>query len=215
MENKITSIQINEYAERYTTAETEALSELNQRTQQLPGAQMISGHLQGIFLEMISCMKQPKNVLEIGTYTGYSAICLAKGLKENGKVHTIDKDSSIQDLRDEFWEKAGMQNCIQQHLGDATAIIESLEEIEFDLVFIDADKRNYGLYFDLLIETVKQGTIFLADNVLFHSEVILSKEQQSKSAQHIQMFNEKIAADNRVEQVLLPIRDGISIIRKV
>lgn len=215
MEDKITSKEINDYAERFTVPETDVLAELNQKTREMPGAQMISGHLQGAFLEMISCMVQPLNVLEIGTYTGYSALCLAKGLKENGKVHTIDKDNSIQELRNEYWEKAGMSNCIQQHLGDAAEVIESLKDIEFDLIFIDADKRNYGLYFDLLIDKVKNGTIFLADNVLFHSEVILPKSQQGKNAQYIHQFNEKIAEDARVEQVLLPIRDGISIIRKL
>ena len=215
MKEVVTSKLINEYAERFTVPETDVLSELNQKTQQMPGAQMISGHLQGAFLEMISAILQPKNVLEIGTYTGYSAICLAKGLKEGGKVHTIDKDSSIQDIRAEYWEKAGKTERIQQHLGDAAAVIESLKEIEFDLIFIDADKRNYGLYYDLLIDHVKSGTVFLADNVLFHAEVILPQSQQSKNAQFIHQFNEKIATDIRVEQVLLPIRDGITIIRKL
>lgn len=215
MKEVVTSKLINEYAERFTVPETDVLAELNQKTQQMPGAQMISGHLQGAFLEMISAILQPKNVLEIGTYTGYSAICLAKGLKEGGKVHTIDKDSSIQDIRAEYWEKAGKTERIQQHLGDAAAVIESLKEIEFDLIFIDADKRNYGLYYDLLIDHVKSGTVFLADNVLFHAEVILPQSQQSKNAQFIHQFNEKIATDIRVEQVLLPIRDGITIIRKL
>ena len=215
MKEVVTSKLINEYAERFTVPETDVLSELNQKTQQMPGAQMISGHLQGAFLEMISAILQPKNVLEIGTYTGYSAICLAKGLKEGGKVHTIDKDSSIQDIRAEYWEKAGKTERIQQHLGDAAAVIESLKEIEFDLIFIDADKRNYGLYYDLLIDHVKSRTVFLADNVLFHAEVILPQSQQSKNAQFIHQFNEKIATDIRVEQVLLPIRDGITIIRKL
>jgi len=215
MHHIITSEPISDYAENFSKKESQTLFELNQQTQLMPGAQMISGHLQGVFLEMISCMIQPRNILEIGTYTGYSAICLAKGLKPDGKVHTIDRDRSIQGIRDDYWEKAGLDKVIQQHLGDAAIILQSLKEIPFDLIFIDADKGNYGLYYDLLIETVPSGTIFLADNVLFHGEVILPEDQQSKSAKAIHQFNKKIAEDKRVEQVLLPIRDGVSIIRKI
>lgn len=214
MEHIINPEPISEYSERFTSAETVALKELNEKTvKEIPGAQMISGHLQGSFLQMISLMIQPENVLELGTYTGYSAICLAKGLKEGGKVHTIDIDDSLQNIRDTFWEKAGLKNKIQQHIGAAADIIPTLD-CSFDLVFIDADKKNYGLYFDLIIERMDSGSWLLADNVLFHGEVVLPHAQQSKPAKSIHLFNEKIAADDRVEQVLLPVRDGLMLIRK-
>lgn len=214
MPAEITSPPFHEYALKFTSPEGQSLHELNQETQKLRGAQMISGHLQGTFLQMISKMIQPKNVLEIGTYTGYSAICLAAGLQEDGKVHTIDNEDTHQDLREKYWLQSGFQNQIVQHIGDAQHVISEIQE-DFDLIFIDADKKNYGLYFDLLIEKVKSGTWFLADNVLFHGEVILPSEKQSKNAKYMHAFNQKIAGDNRVEQVLLPIRDGLTIIRKI
>lgn len=214
MEHIINPEPINAYAERFTTQESEALKQLNDKThREIQGAQMLSGHLQGTFLQMISLMLQPVNVLELGTYTGYSAICLAKGLKEGGKVHTIDIDDRLQPVRDEFWEKENMQEKIVQHIGKAADIIPSLD-VPFDFVFIDADKKNYGLYFDLLIDKMPSGGWLLADNVLFHGEVILPADQQSKPAAAIHLFNQKIAADDRVEQVLLPVRDGLMLIRK-
>lgn len=214
MEHIINPEPINEYAERFTTHESEVLKRLNDKThREIQGAQMLSGHLQGAFLQMISLMLQPKNVLELGTYTGYSAICLAKGLKEGGKLHTIDIDNRLQAVREEFWQKENLLDKIVQHIGNAADIIPSLE-MPFDLVFIDADKKNYGLYFDLIIDKIPAGGWLLADNVLFHGEVILPSDQQSKPATAIHFFNQKIAADNRVEQVLLPIRDGLMLIRK-
>lgn len=214
MEHIINPKPINAYAEFYSSPENAVLQELNEKTRnEIPGAQMISGHLQGIFLQLISEMIQPKNVLELGTYTGYSAICLAKGLQKGGKVHTIDIDNSLQKIRDTFWEKAGLADKICQHIGAAKDIIPTLEA-PFDLVFIDADKKNYGLYFDLVIDKIEQGKWILADNVLFHGEVLLPSEQQSKAAKAIQLFNEKIATDNRVERVILPMRDGLMLIRK-
>jgi predicted O-methyltransferase YrrM len=214
MEHIINPEPISEYSERFTSAESAVLKELNIKTQkEIPGAQMISGHLQGAFLQMISRMIQPENVLELGTYTGYSAICLAQGLKEGGKVHTIDVDAKLQNIRDTYWEKAGLNNKIQQHIGAAAEIIPVIDRT-FDLVFIDADKRNYGLYFDLIFDKMPSGGWLLVDNVLFHGEVVLPHEQQSNAAKFIHFFNEKIASDNRVEQVLLPIRDGLMLIRK-
>lgn len=210
----ITPDEINQYAERFTTPESSVLKELHQKTiKDVPGARMISGHLQGAFLQMTSKMLQPKNILELGTYTGYSAICLAMGLEQNGQLHTIDTDNSLQDLRNEYWEKAGLQNKIIQHIGPAAEVIPTIDA-SFDLVFIDADKRNYGLYFDLVLDKMDSGSWIIADNVLFHAEVILPEEERSKAAQHIHLFNEKIKNDNRVEQVLLPFRDGLTLMRK-
>ena len=214
MHHTITTEPINLYAEQYSSPESPALSELNKETNEsIPGAQMLSGHLQGIFLQMLSQMIRPRQILELGTYTGYSAICLAKGLKKGGTLHTVDRDKSIQHIRDKYWEKEGLQNIIQQHIGDAASVIQSMNTT-FDLVFIDADKKNYGLYFDLLVEKMPSGAYFLADNVLYSGEVVLPIEQQSNNAKVIDAFNKKIAADDRVEQVILPIRDGVMIIRK-
>lgn len=214
MSQEITGHAFNRYAEEYTTQESEQLECLNEETQKLPGAQMNSGHLQGQILSMFSQMIQPRNILEIGTYTGYSAICLSRGLKEGGLVHTIDKDDSLTAMRLKHWQLNDCGQKIKLHIGDAANVIQELDH-QFDLIFIDADKRNYVLYFDLLIDKVPLGTYFIADNTLFHGEVVLSKEKQSKSAGFIHEFNAKIAQDDRVEQVLLPIRDGLTIIRKI
>lgn len=216
MENyHITSDPINNYADLYTTAEDGVLYSLNMETHaDVHGAQMLSGHLQGKLLEMISKTVRPKQILELGTYTGYSAICLAKGLQPDGVLHTVDIDSSLQDMRNRYWRQAGLQHCIRQYIGEAKDIINTIPG-EFDLVFIDADKKNYGLYYDLIIDRMPDGGIILADNVLFHAEVIMPEEMQSSSAKAMHAFNQKIASDERVEQVLLPIRDGILWMRKI
>jgi predicted O-methyltransferase YrrM len=214
MQHIITPDPINYYAEKYTSPENPVLAALNKKThEEVHGAQMLSGHLQGMVLQLISQMIRPKNILEIGTYTGYSAICLAKGLQQGGKLHTLDTDETLQSIRDESWKAAGLEDRIVQHTGDAAALIGPLDT-EFELVFIDADKKNYGLYFDLLIDRMSSGSYFLADNVLFHGEVVLPPEQQSQTAKVIHEFNRKIAADERVEQVIMPLRDGLMLIRK-
>ena len=210
----ITYEPIQDYAELYTSSEDAVLKSLNLETHAgVRGAQMLRGHLAGRFLQMISAIVQPKQILELGTYTGYSAICLAKGLQKDGTLHTIDIDDKLQDMRNRYWVQAGLENTIHQYIGEAHDVIPKIDTT-FDLVFIDADKKNYSLYFDLVIDKLNVGGIILADNVLFHAEVIQPLEQQSKSAQSIHLFNQKIAEDNRVEQVLLPIRDGIMVIRK-
>lgn len=208
-------LAIQKYAEDHTSAETEVLKKLNRETQlkvELPV--MISGHLQGAFLSMISCMIQPKRILEIGTFTGYSAICLAKGLDEYGILHTVDINEELEDMAFRYFVESGLENKIKQHIGKAAEIIPNLEE-QFDLVFIDADKQNYGLYFDLVFDKIPLGGYILVDNVLYDGEVVNSFELQSKNAKAMHAFNEKITKDNRVEQVLLPIRDGIMIIKKI
>lgn len=214
MQHIITPDPINLYAEQYTTPEDHVMASLNRETHaNVRGAQMISGHLQGVVLQMISQMIGPKQILELGTYTGYSAICLSKGLKEGGKLHTIDIDAALQDMRNNHWEQAGVIDKIQQHIGEAATVIQNIEG-DFDLVFIDADKKNYGTYFDLLIDRIPSGGMMVADNVLFHGEVILPVDQQSNTSQYIHEFNKKIAADTRVEQVIMPVRDGLMLIRK-
>ena len=206
---------IESYACDYSTEESLVLAQLNRETHlkvNLPI--MLSGHLQGKVLEFISHMIQPKQVLEIGTYTGYSAICLAAGLKENGVLHTIDINEELYDMCQSYFEKAGLSKKIIQHIGHAADIIPRIDCI-FDLVFIDADKQNYHLYYDLVIDRLPIGAYILADNVLYDGEVLLAHEEQSKNAKAIQAFNEKIRADKRVIQVLLPIRDGLLLMKKI
>jgi predicted O-methyltransferase YrrM len=206
---------IENYACDYSTEESLVLSQLNRETHlkvNLPI--MLSGHLQGKVLEFISYMIQPKQVLEIGTYTGYSAICLAAGLKENGELHTIDINEELYDMCQSYFEKAGLSKKIIQHIGHAADIIPRIDCI-FDLVFIDADKQNYHLYYDLVIDRLPIGAYILADNVLYDGEVLLAQEEQSKNAKAIQAFNEKIRDDKRVIQVLLPIRDGLLLMKKI
>lgn len=214
MQHIITPDPINYYAEQYTTPENDVQSALNKETHaNVRGSQMISGHLQGVVLEMLSCMIKPKQILELGTYTGYSAISLAKGLQPGGKLHTIDVDIYLQEMRDKYWQQAGYKDKIVQHIGEAAAVIPKIAG-DFDLVFIDADKKNYGLYFDMVIDRIPSGAFLIADNVLFQGEVILPQDQQSNTAVHMHAFNKKIAADNRVEQVIMPLRDGLMLIRK-
>ncbi len=215
MTQLLLSKSINDYAEAYTTPETPVLAALNRETHlkvELPV--MLSGHLQGAMLQAISGMIRPNTILEIGTYTGYSAICLAQGLSSEGQLHTIDVNEELQDLCFRYFCEAGLEKKIIQHIGNAAAIIPSLQHL-FDLVFIDADKQNYALYYDLVFDKVPVGGYILADNVLYNGEVVMDATAQSKNAKAIHAFNEKVKNDTRVEQVLLPIRDGILLIKKL
>lgn len=206
---------INDYAEDFTSEENEVLAKLNRETNlKVEMPVMLSGHLQGAVLKMISHMINPDKVLEVGTYTGYSAICLAAGLKDGGHLHTIDINEELKDMCERYFEEAGVGDKITQHIGKAGDIIPALNET-FDLVFIDADKVNYHLYYDLVFDKVRKGGFIMADNVLYNGEVTMSVEEQSKNAKAIHAFNEKLRSDERVEQVLLPIRDGITIARKI
>ena len=214
MQHYLTSPEINTYAESMTTPESDALARLNRETNlkvELPV--MLSGHLQGALLAMMSRMLQPKTILEIGTYTGYSAICLAQGLANDGVLHTIDINEELSDMQQRYWRDSGTADRIKFHVGNAAEIIPGLEG-PFDLVFIDADKVSYGLYYDLVIEKVRPGGFIFADNVLYDGEVILPADEQSKNARAIHAFNQKIKDDSRVTQVLLPVRDGIMIMQK-
>ena len=215
MTTLLLSKQLNDYAENYTSAEQSVLAALNRETHlKIEMPVMLSGHLQGAILQMISTMIRPRNILEIGTYTGYSAICLAKGLQEGGTLHTIDINEELQDFCFRYFCEAGLETKIIQHIGKAADIIPTLDQ-PFDLVFIDADKQNYHLYYDMVMNVLPIGAYILADNVLYNGEVVLHEEEQTKNAKAIHAFNEKIKNDARVEQVLLPVRDGITIIRKV
>jgi predicted O-methyltransferase YrrM len=207
--------ELDKYAEMYSSPESKVLAALNRETNmKVDKAVMLSGHIQGAFLQMISHMTRPKNVLEIGTYTGYSAICLAHGLQNDGHLHTIDINEELEDMCFRYFCEAGLEGKITQHIGKAADIIPTLNET-FELVFIDADKPNYGKYYDLVFDKVAVGGIILADNVLFEGEVVLPEEQQSKNARAMHAFNDKVRKDQRVEQVLLPLRDGIMMMRKI
>jgi len=205
---------IEEYAESFTTPESPALAALNRETNLKRGdAIMLSGHLQGATLQMLSQMIRPARVLEIGTFTGYSAICLARGLRERGVLHTIEIDEELEDMAATYIEAAGLREQIVQHIGGAAEIIPVLNEA-FDLVFIDADKLNYERYYDLVFDKVSPGGFIIADNVLYDGEVVKPAEEQSKNARAIIGFNQKVKADVRVEHLLLPVRDGLMIVRK-
>ena len=205
---------VGPYCAQYTTPEMPLLAALNRETNmKVHGAVMISGHMQGMFLQMMSKAMRPKYILELGTFTGYSAICLAQGLQADGLLHTIDVDEELEDMTTRYFEEAGLKEKVVIHIGKAAEIIPTLTET-FDLVFIDADKNNYALYFDLVIDKLSSGGFILADNVLYEGEVTLPVEQQSKNAKAMQRFNDKIRADERVEQMMLPLRDGMMIIRK-
>ncbi|MCC6448327.1 MAG: O-methyltransferase [Chitinophagaceae bacterium] len=213
MSNHIVSEKINQYAEQHTDKESELLYELNRQTHlktQLPF--MISGHLQGRFLSMISKMIQPTSILEIGTFTGYSALCLAEGLKEDGRLITIDNHQEQAAIAQAYFDRSAYKNKIQLIIGNAMEIISTLNT-DFDIVFIDPDKMNYSNYYDLVFDKVRSGGYIITDNVLFHGTVIL-EENINKNTRAIQQFNEKLSKDNRIENVLLPIRDGILISRK-
>ena len=204
---------ITDYAENYSSDEPAVLRELNRETfANVLMPRMLSGHLQGRLLSMLSKMIRPKAILEIGTYTGYSALCFAEGLSEDGHLHTIDINDELAPLVKSYLIKSGMENKIITHYGDAAEIIPALNG-PFDLVFIDADKINYSLYYDLVFDKVRTGGYLIADNVLWDGK-ILSLENADKDTKAIHLFNEKIKNDNRVENVLLTVRDGLLIIKK-
>ncbi|UKJ07432.1 O-methyltransferase [Solitalea lacus] len=204
--------KINAYIEAHTDIEPEILALLNRETHLkvlLP--RMLSGNFQGRTLSMLSKMIQPKRILELGTYTGYSAICLAEGLEPDGKLTTIDINEELEPFVRSFFDKAGVTDKIEYLIGNGTEIIPTLTD-EFDLVFIDADKKNNGTYYDLIFDKVKPGGFILVDNVLWSGKVI--DENPDKDTKVILAFNEKVQQDSRVENVLLPIRDGVLLIRK-
>lgn len=207
------SEELENYAAQHTEDEPLLLQELNKRTHlNVLQPRMISGHFQGRFLSLLSKMVQPRTILEIGTYTGYATLCLAEGLHPEGVLHTIDIKEELTDLQREFFDRSGYGSQIVQHLGKAADIIPSLNTT-FDLVFIDADKQNYAHYFDLVIEKMNRGGIILSDNVLWSGKLVEEVKHNDKHTQALMAYNQKIKDDPRVETVLLPIRDGITLSR--
>jgi caffeoyl-CoA O-methyltransferase len=202
-----------QYAEKYTSAEDELLKEVADFTyQHHPHSHMLSGHLQGKLLQMVSAMIRPSRVLEVGTFTGYSALCLAKGLSDKGRLHTIELREEDAATARSYFDRSFFKEKIILHIGDALAIIGELTET-WDLVFIDADKENYSNYFDRIFSQVRPGGFILADNVLFHGQV-LEKEVKGKNARAIQQFNDYVMSRIDVEKLMLPVRDGIYVILK-
>jgi predicted O-methyltransferase YrrM len=205
---------LDQYVCAHSENEPEILADLNRRTHvSVIQPRMLSGHYQGRVLSMLSHMIQPEKVLEIGTYTGYSALCLAEGLKEKGHLTTIDVNEELEDFVASYIEKAGMGDRITQLIGDAIDIIPTLDE-QFDIVFIDADKKNYCNYYDLVFDKVKSGGYIIADNVLWSGKVLEDYDSLDRETKILMDYNRKIHEDERVQEVLLPIRDGIMIARK-
>jgi len=206
--------EINDYCERYTQKEDEILYQLHRETyQKILRPRMLSGHLQGQILTFFSKMIQPNNILEIGTYTGYSAICLARGLKTGGKLHTIDINEELEDFSNSYFKKAGLQNDIVMHIGNAIDIVPKLD-LKWDLVFIDADKENYVNYYKMVLPLVKKGGFIISDNVLWSGKVTKPVDLKDKETKVLIELAELIESDDRVENVLMPIRDGLLVARK-
>jgi caffeoyl-CoA O-methyltransferase len=203
---------ITSYCEAHTEPESDLLAELNRQTHlRISSPRMLSGHLQGRLLSMLSHMQQPSLILEIGTYTGYSALCLAEGLKEKGRLITIDPNEETMHFAEQFFARSPYAAQIEPMLGQAQDIIPKLAG-NFDLVFIDADKKNYSLYFDLVIERMSPGGLILADNVLWSGKVLEPSGDADTRA--IMDFNVKVSKDPRVTTLMLPVRDGITLLRK-
>jgi caffeoyl-CoA O-methyltransferase len=207
-------VAIQLYAEQHSEDEPAVLKQLARETHlKVMQPRMLSGHFQGRFLSFISKLIQPKYILEIGTYTGYSAICLAEGLSNNGLLHTIDVNEERAELVNRYIDLSGNQGKIIPHIGQALNVIPLLP-LTFDLVFIDADKLNYINYYEMVIERVRSGGIIIIDNVLWSGKVTEVAKQNDEETLHLQQLNKQLKNDNRIEVILLPIRDGLSLVRK-
>lgn len=205
--------KLEKYLLEHSTPEDPLLADLYRQTHiRFVNPNMVSGHMQGRLLEMISRMVQPENILEIGTFTGYSAICLAKGLRPGGKLITIELNDELTTFAGSYFKKAGLSSVIEQHTGNALKIIPRLKFL-FDLVFIDADKREYVDYYKVVIDKVKPGGFIIADNVLWGGKV-MQKKTRDPQASGIIEFNEMMCNETGVEKLILPVRDGLMLIRK-
>lgn len=204
---------IEDYASRFTEKESDVLKELSRETHSKvlnPG--MLSGHLQGRILSLFSRLINPENILEIGTYTGYSAICLSEGLRDGGTLYTIDKNEELESFARKYFDKAGISSRVDLRIGNALNIISDLD-CTFDLVFIDADKENYVRYYHQVIDKVNQGGLIIADNVLWSGKVV-DKNQNDKDTIALREYVQKVKKDERVRPLLLPVRDGLMIAQK-
>ncbi|NQY67480.1 MAG: O-methyltransferase [Flavobacteriales bacterium] len=206
---------IENFAKKFTTEESTLLKKINRDTHaKILRPRMLSGHLQGQALAMFSSMIKPKSILEIGTYTGYSAICLVEGLQENGVLHTIESNEELESVFTKYFKEANLQDMIKSYIGTALDIIPTIKG-QFDLIFIDADKSNYSNYFNITIDKLNVGGYIIADNVLWSGKVISPKDELDSETLAIVNFCELVANDSRMEQVLFPIRDGLLVCRKI
>lgn len=207
-------MNVEDYILSHTDAEPDYLAKVNRATHlKLINPRMLSGHLQGRVLSMFCKMIQPHNILELGTFTGYSALCMAESLPENGILHTIECDDELEDFIKQNFSASEYNDKIKLHIGDALQVIDKLD-ITFDLVFIDADKREYLAYFEAVLPKLRSGGFILADNTLWDGKVLQKVENNDKQTIEIMRFNDFVSSDNRVEKVMLPLRDGLTIIRK-
>lgn len=204
---------LEDYVAQHSENEPELLARLNKEThQKILQPRMLSGHFQGRVLSMLSKILHPKHILEIGTYTGYAALCLAEGLAENGTLDTIDNNEELVDFQRKYFDQSSWGKQIHQHLGNALEIIPTLNK-KFDLVFIDADKENYINYFHMIVPMMNKGGVILSDNVLWSGKVLEEVKANDKSTKVLLEYNELLKNDPRVETVLLPIRDGLTMSR--
>ena len=204
---------LQEYITGHSEDEPSYLTELSRETHlKVIQPRMITGHYQGRVLSMLSKIIGPANILEIGTYTGYSALCLAEGLTPNGRLHTIDINEELTGIQKKYFKKAGFSDQICQHTGDALQIIPSLK-LQFDLVFIDAEKKEYARYYEAVLPTTRKGSIILSDNVLWSGKVVEALEANDKATKALLEYNQMLKEDPRVETVMLPIRDGLTLSR--
>jgi predicted O-methyltransferase YrrM len=209
------SEKLTEYISRNSNIEPEILARLNQEThQKILKPRMLSGHIQGRFLSMISKMKSPSTILEIGTYTGYGTLCLSEGLKEDGKIFTIDRNEELLKIQNKYFEESGKRDKIIQLTGNAKEILNDLNET-YDLVFIDADKENYIEYFKQVSERLNKNGIIISDNVLWSGKVLDSSLEKDEETNALVNFNKILNEDKRFETVILPLRDGLSISRLI
>ena len=206
--------EISDYCDLYTQKEDPVLYQLQREThQKILRPRMLSGNLQGQLLGFFSKILQPEKILEIGTYTGYSAICLARGLKKGGELHTIDINEELEDFAFSFIKKAGLKDCVKMHVGDALKVVPKLN-IKWDLVFIDADKENYINYYNLVFDSVRHGGVIIFDNVLWSGKVTERIDLKDKETLTLVALAKLLEKDSRVENVLLPVRDGLFMVRK-
>ena len=207
------SKDITTYSKKHTEKEPKLLAELNRETwANVMNPRMLSGHLQGRILSMFSKMINPTNIIEIGTYTGYSSLCMAEGMQENGTIHTIDINEEHVSIAEKYFKRSKYSKNIKQYIGNALEIIPKID-INFQLAFIDADKENYSNYFDSIIDKMDVNGYIIADNVLWSGKV--AKKNKDKETKSLDMYNKKILNDSRVETILIPVRDGLMVSRKI
>jgi len=206
--------KLNDYIQKHSNKESDLLKELSRETKlKILNPRMLSGSYQGRILSMISKLTKPKYILEIGTYTGYSSLCLAEGMKNDGELHTIDENEELYDFQRKYFNKSTYRNKIFQHLGNALELIENIDK-KFDLIFLDADKENYTKYLELLVDKLNSNGILITDNVLWSGKVTMTISDEDLRTKEIDKFNKLLNQRNDMETIILPIRDGVSVSRK-